>query len=404
MSIAGRRILVTNVFFAPQSYGGATIVAEETAKILAARGAHVTAISGHCRPDLHDYALTRAQVNGIDSFLINLPARRSYQEVYRNPRVSTVFRRLLDAVEPDIVHAHCLQDLGINLLDDAASAGIPSILSVHDFWWVCERQFMIRMDNSFCGQNPIRPEICDACVKDAGASQIRRSALHRAAEQTAAITYPSDYARSLHQRSGFGDGTGIVWPNGITPPGDEFLAQQARRRRDDPRLTFGFVGGPAHVKGWPLIQRVFSKLPRDDFNGVVVDGSLRGTWWTQSMLRPLRGNWRIAPRFAQAEADEFYSKIDVLLFPSQWKETYGLVIREALARGIRVLQTDGGGSTEHDGPDRALSFPIGDSDAAFSAAVLQVLDDHPRQMPSTPFISFADQATQLEKIMLQILS
>ena len=38
----------------------------------------------------------------------------------------------------------------------------------------------------------------------------------------------------------------------------------------------------------------------------------------------LPSEFKIVERFAQEDIDRFYKKIDVLLFPSQWGETFGL--------------------------------------------------------------------------------
>ena len=79
--------------------------------------------------------------------------------------------------------------------------------------------------------------------------------------------------------------------------------------------------------------------------------------------------------------DGFYAQIDVLLFPSQWKETFGLTVREAAARGIHVLQTDSGGTAEWDGADRAAMLRIGDGPETLQAAVTQVLETRPSPAP-----------------------
>jgi len=82
----------------------------------------------------------------------------------------------------------------------------------------------------------------------------------------------------------------------------------------------------------------------------------------------------------------------VLLFLSQWKETFGLAIREALARGIRVIQTDSGGTTEWDGADRTEMLQIGDGPKKLHTALDREFaraDQHPDPRPVT---SYADQA------------
>ena len=58
-----RHILVANVFFAPHSYGGATVVAEQVARALIRRGGfRVTAVSLCCRAGIADYAVNKIHV------------------------------------------------------------------------------------------------------------------------------------------------------------------------------------------------------------------------------------------------------------------------------------------------------------------------------------------------------
>ena len=148
-------ILIINVFFAPHSFGGATMVAEDVAKALIAdHGIKISAISAMQRKDLPPYAVMRVEADGIASYLINLPEKRSYQEMYDNPVVTDLVAGLLTQIRPDLVHAHCVQDLGGALLGMIKARGFPLVLSVHDFWWLCERQFMIKPDQTYCGQDP----------------------------------------------------------------------------------------------------------------------------------------------------------------------------------------------------------------------------------------------------------
>ncbi|MDJ0630827.1 MAG: glycosyltransferase [Rhodobacter sp.] len=388
-----RHITLINVFFAPNSFGGATVVAEEVAgALIRDHGMRVTAISAMHRTDLADYTVMRAQAGGIVSYLINLPRGRSYVEVYDNPRVTDAILRLTSRLEPDLVHAHCIQDLGAGLMPALKAAGLPVILSTHDFWWLCERQFMIRPDRRYCGQDPIDIEACAGCVEDIARARIRHAALREAAAAADVITFPSRFAMDLCQRSGLAAPRLEVWENGIRGPGPGFFEAQAARRAADPRLVFGYVGGPSQVKGWPLVKAAFEGLGRDDFKGYLVEGSLDERWWRGQVPSLMQGNWRIHPRYDQNTMDSFWARIDVLLFPSQWKETFGLTVREAVARGIHVLQTDCGGAAEWDGADRTAMLRIGDGPERLRAAAVRLLDTRPAPPDPVPMRSFADQA------------
>lgn len=396
-------VLLANVFFAPFTYGGATVVAEQVARRLVRdHGMRVSAVSMCRRADLVPYGTIRTEAEGITNHLINLPPQVSYAEIYDNPRVTEIVARLIDRLGPDLLHAHCLQDMGAGFIGAARARGLPVILSVHDFWWLCERQFMIRADQRYCGQDPVTIAGCRGCVADMSAARTRRDFLLGQAAQADIVTYPSRFARDLGEASGLAPGKGVIWPNGVTLPGAGFFAAQAARRAGDPRVVFGYLGGPSQIKGWPLIRSAFGSLGRDDFGVRVVDASLDGTWWRNHDLSALNGDWQVHPRFGQADMDAFYAQIDVLLFPSQWKETFGLAIREALSRGIRVIQTASGGTTEHPGLRPEALIPIGAGPGMLRAQVLAALDAGAAMAPIEGIAGFDEQAADLAGMIARL--
>ena len=402
--MSDRHILLANVFFAPYSYGGATVVAEQVAHALIRKGGYkITAVSLCCRHDLVPYTFVKSEQNGITNYLINVPHGREYALMYDNPDVTSLLEELIGWVKPDLVHAHCIQDIGTGILEAAATQGVPSVLSVHDFWWLCERQFMIRIDNTYCGQNPININACESCVENFDLAKTRAAHLIESSTLAQHVTYPSAFAKDLSEASGFAIGRGLIWENGVQLPGSGFAEKQAARREGDERLVFGFVGGPSQIKGWPLIRRAFGNLGRDDFAVQVVEGSMDGSWWTGHTFDDLPGQWEVHSRFSQAQMDDFYAKIDVLLFMSQWKETFGLAIREALARGIKVIQTDSGGTTEHGATPADQLIPIAAPAEVLQTQLEAALAAHPDPQPAYPVTSFDDQAAAFDLLVSDVL-
>ncbi|MEO9574395.1 MAG: glycosyltransferase [Tateyamaria sp.] len=400
-----RHILLANVFFAPFTYGGATIVAEELAKALVTRGDYrITAVSLCTRAELETYTVTKSERDGIVNYVINVPQNRSYHEMYNNPQVAALLGELMDGLHPDLVHVHCVQDIGTGILQTAHARSIPIILSVHDFWWICERQFMIRPDGTYCGQSPVRIDACRACAIDMGEARTRFEHLRMMGALANCVTYPSQFAYDLVSSSGFAPGRGVVLENGVRLPGFGFSDAQGARRARDPRLTFGFVGGPSQIKGWPTIRAAFELLRQEDFRVLLVDGSRDGTWWTSAHTKGLRGDWEICPRFEQENMDGFYAQIDVLLFMSQWKETFGLTIREALARGIDVIQTDSGGTVEHTAARNADLIPIGSPASTLQKRLAAALTQHPKAQAQTPVAGYADQARAFHQVVEDVLA
>ena len=400
-----RHILLANIFFAPFSYGGATVVAEQVARALVRNhGARVSVVSLTSRSDLEPYTTIKTEKHGIVNYLINMPEGRQYGEVYNNQVVSDEVARLIDMLKPDLMHVHCIQEIGAGILRVARDKGLPTILSVHDFWWICDRQFMVKVDQEYCGQNPVRIEACQGCVENYKAAQTRFRFLQDHGALADVVTYPSQFALNLSEASGFAPGKGAVWENGVQQPGQDFFEMQAARRAADPTLTFGFVGGPSDIKGWPVIRKAFAGMERNDFRALVVEGSLDGSWWKGKTPKGLPGDWQIYPRFSQDEMDAFYARIDVLLFMSQWKETFGLAIREALARGIRVIQTDSGGTVEHGTVAQSDLIPIGAGPDVLRPQLEAALAAHPAPMAPHGVASFDDQAAELAAIVRTIVN
>ena len=85
----------------------------------------------------------------------------------------------------------------------------------------------------------------------------------------------------------------------------------------------------------------------------------------------------VGPRTG-AELDRAYAAADLLVLASH-AETYGMVVTEALARGLPVIASEVGGVTEalghgHDGTRPGLLVPPGDP-AALGAALRAWLGD-----------------------------
>jgi len=400
------RLLVLNVHFSPFTYGGATVVAEEVAQTLQRdHGVQVFVISAISRADLAPYAVMRVESLGMVHYMINLPDNRGAVLADNNPQVAERVAGLVSTIAPDLAHVHCIQDLGAGCIPALQAAGVPVILSVHDYWWLCERQFMMRPNGQFCGQDPIRVEACRGCVDDIARTRRRSAQLGAIAAGCELVTYPGTYAMDLSLRSGLGQaGRSVVWTNGVRLPGPDFAEAQARHRSADGPIVFGHIGGPSDSKGWPVIKAAFTAIDRDDFVLRLVNGSVWGNWWDGHDLSGLRGDVQVVPRFAQDQIDTFFAEIDCLLFLSQWKETFGLTIREAISRGVRVIQTDSGGTVEHALADPARLLPIGAPPGRLVAELNRVLDAPQDRPAPVPVTSYADQARGFMALAAQVLA
>ena len=80
-----------------------------------------------------------------------------------------------------------------------------------------------------------------------------------------------------------------------------------------------------------------------------------------------------------------YDWADVLVFPSEWEEPFGLAHLEAMACGCTVVSTTTGGSAEliRDG-ENALAFGAGEAEALSGCLSRLADDEKPRRASSVP--------------------
>lgn len=407
-----KRILIVNIFFKPESMGGATIIAENTAKLLNdADDFEVLVFCGTFSSDLEHKQIIRYETDdGVPVVKARITESLGPESNYNNPVMAEIFGQVVTAWDPDLVHFHSIDHMGASLANVCIASEIPYIITLHDAWWFCERQFMITGENKFCFNYIADLARCAKCVPDPAFNHHRRFYLQEILNQAKLLLTPGQFQKDLYIQTGVNPDKIVVNKNGVMPVQDEFRQLRMTDSTKNHKLRFVYLGGKAVHKGYYCLQDVFSKI---DFGNYVlklvaiesrlgVNGVSKKDW----KLGSTGGCVEIVPYFNQDTLDEFFSGVDVLLFPSQWKESFGLVVREALLRDIWVIATDCGGPIEDivDGVNGNITT-FGDT-GAFRQAVENVLRN-PRATYINPLkdkiVTIDQQVKQLKSIYLSIL-
>jgi glycosyltransferase involved in cell wall biosynthesis len=397
------RILVVNVHFAPESFGGATIVAEQlTAELARQPGTEVGVFTGTHSAAVPVDGLHRYAWRGLPVYAVRLPRPGEFPRDHENHRAARLFSEVLDILQPDVIHFHCVQMLSADLVKVAQQRGVPHVITLHDAWWICERQFMVTGEGNYCGQRGVDPLKCVGCTPDAGLTEQRFARLWEVLRGADHLLTPSAFFRDLHVRTGVDPARISVNRNGV-----QAAVRRPRETKTDNRITFAYLGGRGLHKGYFWLQEILTGIKESNYRLKICDLSM-----IHGHRSILRSEWKIAGEleitapYSQDAIDDYFAGIDVLLFPSLWKESFGLTVREALLRDIWVISTDCGGPVEDlvDGVNATI-VPMGDT-KALQEAIRVVLHNPERfkchRNPHKDNIrSFAEQAVETRKFLLQ---
>jgi glycosyltransferase involved in cell wall biosynthesis len=343
------RILVVSSHFPPNFVSGGTIQPQRIAHELSARGHQVSVFAGWHGPRPAFDEWDDVDDTGLGVHWI-VPSASAWADPrsWDNPTITERFRRHVDALRPDIVHVHSLQSLGAGLLTAAKASGATVTVTMHDFWWLCGRQFLVDPDLRPCSL-VVDAGAC-ACEVDESWRRRRSDMIRPHLASADLVLTPSQSAARILRANGIADGRLEVDPNGL-PDDDAGNSMRVHRegtttpRDPDRPVRFLYAGGPHPVKG----------------PGILIDAArlLAGTTrrWTLSAFgieEHLADTHRsvddlpitVAPMFAPAERDAVLADHDVLVLPSVALETFSLLTREALAAGLPVICTDNPGPTE----------------------------------------------------------
>jgi len=401
-------LLIVNVYFAPKSFGGATIVAEQLAFRLHKKY-NLTILTTIQDEQYPPYSSIKYFIKDIEVIAINLPSYLDKLDIYKHDKFAIEFSKYLKIIKPNLVHFHSIQTMGAEMLEATKISNIPFVVTVHDNWWICERQFMINNYEKYCWQKKIDLEICKECtmqldtaIGEYGSIKYRFNYLLSKLKQSDIILFPSQFQLNLYKENLSSSNNLFVNKNGIKEPSIGF------KRFSSKKIRFGFVGGNGHNKGLNLILKAFAEITATNYELVIVDNTLNlGFSSIKIDKKKFKGDLSIVKSYTQDTMDDFFANIDVLLFPSQLKESFGLTVREALIRDIFVILTDSGGTVEDivDG-ENGIIIPL---DGDYKKLQIAILDTLKRDFSNytnhykEKITTYNDQAEELDIYYQKIL-
>lgn len=351
-------------------HGGAEEILHFEADLLESAGHNVTTV-GFRRPDenreqVTDHVLTESS-NRV---------RRIAEKIMVQPGIYRGLRRLLDSIDPDIIHLHKNVNYPTTVL--SACRGYPVVKTHHDFTNVCPSGWAVYQDtHEVCPGGP-GPK----CVRHECKSRTEMAAYHgprhvtRLPLQRAVIDRHIAPSRVLTEYLNRFDLPTQTVPN---PRSQKFDLDPSFGAGED---YFAYVGTHAEKKGVQNLVRAAEwaaeERDRTVRHRIAGDGPLTDRLAMRIKEAGLDGQVSLEGFLSETELRSLVKNARAVVVPSIWMENFPTVISEAFSLGRPVVGSDRGGIPEMlDFGGRGIVYSATNVEE-LGDAMLELLDDPER--------------------------
>ncbi len=349
------RILFVCHDFPPHRYAGAQLYALQMAKQLTAHNIHVDVLYPLFRgePLLH-YTIQQDNFEGLNVFQLPKPSSHEHQK-YINEDIEKVVSDWLQGRSYDLVHVHGLGQMSASVLLALKNAGLPTLMTLHDFWLLCDSWHMVDDKQRACS-GPETPEKCANCYLNRFLREfdpkhmpfatdyqaVRRQVMSQSFQLLDMAVAPSQFLADRFARYGM---TGVrVHRNGLR-------YQEPVPKPSRSRPVFGFFGQVILRKGVDLLVQAFAhpglKDCRLELHGKIYEQDY-GARVMDVVDRLPNVTWH-GP-YEPEKLPELYATVDVAVVPSRM-DNYPTTVLEAFMNRTPVIGSRVGGipeMVEHD--------------------------------------------------------
>lgn len=411
------KVLLATHHFPPIYKAGAEQYAYRLAHALQQRNHQVDVV---CIESIHNGNLK--PVHELDIYE-GLPVYRLYTDLfrtgeppsweYKNPEIGNWFRNFLSEHRPDLVHINSGYLLTASVPQVVHEMGIPTVITLHDYWFLCPRVNLIRADRRICSE-PVEAVRCAWClletkrrfrepdvllnghlgdaVSELGKIKVvaqitglqahidnmeeRRTFLKKILGNAQVVLCPSHFIIDKMREYGFPTHNLTYLPFGL----EDSTQPDTKHSEISQKLRFGYLGQLTPHKGIHTLITAFNKLGVKSTEGeLIIYGDLtREPNYVKRLREIASSNPSIifAGPYTSQDLGGVLNSLDILVVPSEWFENRPTVILEAFAKHIPVIASNIGGIPE--------LINNGENGLLFEAGNVQGLADQMRRLLKEP--------------------
>lgn len=359
--------------YLPEYIGGTELYTKWLSEALSRRGHQVfifyrhsaagVGLASRAEPAGHIWAAWAGELN---------PTRR-FRATFGDPALLSIFEQVLDESRPDLVHVQHLMGHPTALIEAIRRRGIPYLITLHDFWWVCANaQLLTNYSQEVCAG----PRLCLNCARCAlarvGRSELgllrpvvagpllwRNVLLRRIMAGASRLIAPTEFVRDWYAAHGAPVDRLVTLSHGL----ESSSVLPIRTRKAIDPVRFAYIGGLSFPKGVHVLVEAFIGLPEKAELWIAGDETTDPTY-TARLRERASDQVRFLGKLGHTQVWETLAQVDVVIVPSLWYETFAFVVSEAFAAGVPVVASRLGPLADRvrDGVD-GLLVPPGEVEA-----------------------------------------
>ncbi|MEM3399443.1 MAG: glycosyltransferase family 4 protein [Candidatus Micrarchaeia archaeon] len=323
---------------------------------------------------------------------------RSHDQIMRRDVFNPDIKLDIDA---DVVHVHGVWGISLAALG-RVSRKAPVVLTVHDHWMFCPLLTYYTTDGEQCPKMKGGVRICSLCSTTLTGRSLfaLREAIFATKPYDRFIDKyiaPSLFVKNLLIRNGIKSEKVIHLPHGIEPIGEKYMGVEK---------IVTYVGRLNPLKGIGYLERAFSKV-RDRVSDAKLVIAGEGIWATETGADGIKMLGKISDR----QKEKLFERSRVVVAPSIWPETFGLVILEAFSTARPVVASDVGAFSElvEDGKTGFLVKPKDEEELADKIVMLladrkKAMDMGRRAFEFSKRFGISQHAIEIERIYDEVVS
>jgi glycosyltransferase involved in cell wall biosynthesis len=362
-------ICFINSLFPPDRAGGAENYVLRTAKTLMCRGHEIAVITTQDYDGLGSLRPRQTTVEGVpvwrfypasishrsDGNPLGFPGKAIWHQLDTvNPHASRVVGRLVDDLDPEVVHTNNLMGISTALAHAIQKRDVRHVHTLHDYSLICPKSNLLR-------EWTAPDDELVVCEDPPAPCRVYGSAKRKLVGQPDVVTAPSQHVIDVHRRHGFFRET----ETRRVRLGIEHVAERPPDEPDEPSVLY--VGQHLRAKGLETLFESVERLNHVDFHfcGTGPDEEL-----TEECVRD-NDNATYHGFVSEKRLQQLRRRVSAGVVPSIWMENSPMSIYESFAVGLPIVGSDIGGIPElvEDGTRGRLFEPDN------AAALTRVIDD-----------------------------